>query len=47
MCLIKLHNIKVHGRVEVYIHAFLTSMLDGGDSLASHPGAFTPAETSR
>jgi hypothetical protein len=30
--------------VEVYIHAFLTSALDGGEWSASRPGSFTPRE---
>jgi hypothetical protein len=30
--------------VEVYLHAFLTSALDGGEWLASRPGGSTPRE---
>jgi hypothetical protein len=30
--------------VEVYLHAFLYSALDGGKWSASHPGHFTPRE---
>jgi len=33
---------KTYGRVEVYLHAFLTSAPDGGEWLASGPGRFTP-----
>jgi len=32
--------------VEVYLHAFLTSMLDGGDWSASPTGRLTPGEIS-
>jgi hypothetical protein len=31
--------------VEVYLHAFLTSALDGAEWLASHPGCFTLHES--
>jgi hypothetical protein len=30
--------------VEVQLHAFLTSALDGSEWSASHPGLFTPGE---
>jgi hypothetical protein len=30
--------------MEVYLHHFLTSVLDGGEWLASRPGRFTPGE---
>jgi hypothetical protein len=30
--------------VEVYLHAFLTSALDGGEWSVSRPGRFTPRE---
>jgi hypothetical protein len=30
--------------VQVWLHAFLTSALDGGEWSASHPGLFTPRE---
>jgi hypothetical protein len=33
---------KAHWGVEVYLHAFLTSALDGGEWSASCPGRFTP-----
>jgi hypothetical protein len=32
------------GGVEVYFHAFLTSVLDGGEWSDSNPGRFTPTE---
>jgi hypothetical protein len=35
---------KAYGGVEVYIHVFLTSALDGGEWSASRPGRFTPGE---
>jgi hypothetical protein len=31
---------KTHGEVEVQLHAFLTSALDGGEWSASRPGRF-------
>jgi hypothetical protein len=37
LCLIKHNTMKADGRVEVYLHAFLTSVLGGGDWRASHP----------
>jgi hypothetical protein len=33
---------KAYGGMEVYIHAFLTSALLGGECLASRPSRFTP-----
>jgi len=33
---------KTRGKVEVQLHAFLTSALDGGELSASRPGRFTP-----
>jgi hypothetical protein len=42
LCLIKHHAIKIYVEVEVWLHAFLTSVLDGGDWSASHPGSFIP-----
>jgi hypothetical protein len=33
---------KTYGRVDVYIHVFLTSALVGGEWSASRPGRFTP-----
>jgi len=38
------HAIKAYWGVEVEIHAFLTSTLDGGEWSASRPGRFTPRE---
>jgi hypothetical protein len=43
LCLTK-HNMKAYGGVEVYLHAFLTSALDGSEWSASRPGRFTPME---
>jgi hypothetical protein len=33
-----------YGKVEIQLHAFLNSVLDGGDWLASIPASFTPGE---
>jgi hypothetical protein len=38
------YAIKTYVRVEVQLHAFLTSALDGGEWSASRPGHFTPKE---
>jgi hypothetical protein len=35
---------KAYWGVEVYLEAFLTLALDGGEWSASHPGRFTPRE---
>jgi hypothetical protein len=35
---------KTYGGAEVYLHAFLTSALDGGEWSASHTGRFIPGE---
>jgi hypothetical protein len=35
---------KTYRRVEVELHMFLTSALDGGEWWASRPGRFTPGE---
>jgi hypothetical protein len=40
------HTIKTYWGVEVKLHAFLTSALDGGEWSASQPGRFTPGEYS-
>jgi hypothetical protein len=39
--LIKYHGIKTYGGVDVWLHSFLTSALDGGEWSASLPGRFT------
>jgi hypothetical protein len=36
---------KTYGGVEVQLHAFLTSALDGGEWLASRPGRYIPVVT--
>jgi hypothetical protein len=46
LCLTKHHAMKTHWGVEVQLHAFLTSALDGGEWSASRPGCFTPKERS-
>jgi hypothetical protein len=35
---------KAYGGVDVYIHIYLTSSLDGAEWSASHSGRFTPGE---
>jgi hypothetical protein len=45
--LIEHHAMKAYWGVEVYLHAFLTSALDGGEWSASCPGRFTPRENAR
>jgi hypothetical protein len=35
---------KTYGGVDVWIHVFLTSALDGGERSSSHPGHITPGE---
>jgi hypothetical protein len=42
--LIKHYTMKVYEGVDVWIHVFLTSALDGGDWSASRPGRFIPGE---
>jgi hypothetical protein len=42
LCLIKHRAIRTYGGVGVWLHAFLTSALDGGELLVSRPGCFTP-----
>jgi hypothetical protein len=42
--LTKHHILKTYGRVEVQLHAFLTSALDGGEWSRSRPGRFIPGE---
>jgi hypothetical protein len=41
----KHHDMKTFWGVEVYLHTFLTSELDGGEWSASRPGRFNPRET--
>jgi len=38
------HPMKAYWGVEVYLHALLTSALDGGEWSASCPGHFIPRE---
>jgi hypothetical protein len=38
---------KIHGRLEVYLHAFLISTSDGYDRSASCPSRFTPSTQRR
>jgi hypothetical protein len=42
--LIKHHSLKTYWVVEVNLHAFLTSILDGGEWSASRPVALHPGE---
>jgi hypothetical protein len=35
------------GAVQVYLHSFFFSALDGGERLSSRPGRFIPGETVR
>jgi hypothetical protein len=45
--LIKHHAMKTYDGVEVQLHVFLTSALDGGEWLALRPCRFTPGERAR
>jgi hypothetical protein len=45
MCFTVHYAIKTYGGVEVYIHAFLTSALVGGEWSASRPGRFPSGES--
>jgi len=47
LCLTKHHAMKTYGGVELQIHAFITSALDGGEWSASRPGRFTPGNKAR
>jgi hypothetical protein len=44
LCLTKHHAMKMYWGVEVWLHAFLISALDGGEWSASRLGRFTPRE---
>jgi hypothetical protein len=41
LCLTRHHAIKTYWEVEVYLHAFLTSALDGGEWSTSSPVRYT------
>jgi hypothetical protein len=40
-------NMKMYGRFEIEVHAFLTSLLDGDEWSASSTGRFTPNGTAQ
>jgi hypothetical protein len=42
LCSTKYHITKTYWGVELWLHALLTSALDGGEWSASRPGGFTP-----
>jgi hypothetical protein len=42
LCLSKHHVMHTYVGVEVQLHAFLTSVLDGSECSTSRPGSFTP-----
>jgi hypothetical protein len=42
LCIIKHHAVKAYGEVEIYLHEFLTSALDGRKWSASRPRPITP-----
>jgi len=44
LCLTKHRAVKAYGRVEVQLHVFLTSALDGDELSDSSPGRFTFGE---
>jgi hypothetical protein len=45
LCLTKHNAMKTYWGVEIQIHSFLISALDGGKWSALRPGRFTPRET--
>jgi hypothetical protein len=47
LCLTKHRAKKTYWRVEVQLHASLTSALNGGEWSASRPGRFIPSERAR
>jgi hypothetical protein len=44
LCLTKHHEVKMYWGMKIYLHAFLTSALDGDKWSASRPGRFTAGE---
>jgi hypothetical protein len=42
LCVIKHHNRRVHGKMEVYIHGFLTSAINGVPQLLLLPEKHSP-----
>jgi hypothetical protein len=44
LCLTKHHTMETYGGMDVQLHVFITSALDGGKWSASHPSYFTPGE---
>jgi hypothetical protein len=40
----KYYAMKTYGEVEVRLHVFLTSALDGGEWITSRPGRLTPVK---
>jgi len=47
LCLTKHHAMNMYGGVETWLHAFLTSAMDGGEWLASRHGHFIPGKSPR
>jgi hypothetical protein len=44
LCLIKHHTMTMYGGMELELHTFLTSILDGGKQSGSCPGRLTPGK---
>jgi len=44
VCLAKYHTMKIHERVEIQLHIFLTSVLNGDEYPALGPSCLTPRE---